>query len=107
MKLRPYQEDAIQCIEQEFKDRNKQYIVLPTGSGKTTIFLTYAAKNHKKILIIVPSIQLLKQVYESALFLFHKSEISRKGGEYNDRPKNIHICVIYSAKEKYLSILDS
>lgn len=39
--LRPYQLECIETIEKTFKKQNAQLIQLPTGSGKTRVFLEY------------------------------------------------------------------
>ncbi len=100
--LRPYQQEAIDAIEYEFTRREAQYIELPTGSGKTITFLSYAKKCHHKILIVVPTKELLKQVYEASLKFYDKSEISRKGSDFDEFPKKIHICIINSIRQNYL-----
>jgi len=71
IQLRDYQKE---CLEEIHKHK-KQLIQLPTGSGKTIIFLSYLRKFSKKCLIIVPTIDLKYQVYESAMNMFHPSEI--------------------------------
>jgi superfamily II DNA or RNA helicase len=38
LKLRPYQLDAVRNIETEWKDHRSTLLVLPTGTGKTTVF---------------------------------------------------------------------
>ncbi|MEI8352151.1 MAG: DEAD/DEAH box helicase [bacterium] len=38
MKLRSYQIEAVRTIEAEWKDHRSTLLVLPTGSGKTTVF---------------------------------------------------------------------
>ena len=38
MKLRPYQNEAVRNIEAEWKDHRSTLLVLPTGTGKTTVF---------------------------------------------------------------------
>jgi len=38
MKLRPYQNDAIEAIENGWEDNSSQLLVLPTGTGKTIVF---------------------------------------------------------------------
>lgn len=103
--LRQYQKEAIETIKQTFKGYFRQYIEMPTGSGKTVTFLSYASQNHDRILIIVPSKQLLDQVYESALMFFHKSEVSRKGNRYEEDPKKVHICIIHSIRGDYLDFI--
>lgn len=105
MLLRDHQKNAVRVITETFKFTNKQYIEMPTGSGKTITFLSYAKNNHKRVLIIVPSIQLLEQVYEESLKFYDKKMVSRKGGNHVDKPRDIHICVIHSIKGKYLEML--
>lgn len=105
MKLRNYQADAIKAIVKGFNCGNKQYIVMPTGSGKTITFLSYASKNHSKILIIVPSKELMRQVYETSLNFYHKSEISRKGDKFDEKISKLHICIINSIQGKHLTDL--
>lgn len=103
--LREYQLDAIAAIEKSFLESDRQFIEMPTGAGKTITFLSYAKKNHWRILIIVPSKELLKQVHDSALLFYHKSEISRKGNGHDEKPQKLHICIINSVKGAYLSFL--
>jgi ATP-dependent helicase IRC3 len=107
MKLHDYQMDAIGAIKNGFKENFRQYVQMPTGSGKTFTFLYYARNFCNNILVIVPSIQLMNQVYESALSFYHKSEISRKGGHFFDELSKIHICVVHSIRNDYLKFLAS
>lgn len=102
--LRPYQEEAVQKIEETFKSRKSQYIELPTGAGKTITFLSLTVK-YSKTLVIVPSRELLHQVYETALLFYHKSEISRKGANYDENIEKLHICIINSIRGQYLDWL--
>lgn len=75
MKLRKYQSECIEKIHDHFKYHDRQLIQLPTGSGKTFIFLKYLKEHAKKSLIIVPTKELLYQIYENALLFFDKKEI--------------------------------
>src|SRR5258708_5996433 len=104
IKLRPYQLEAIKCIKEKFDSgKKKQYVEMPTGSGKTITFLSYASKNHKQILIVVPSRELMKQVYETCLLFYHKSQISRKGDGHSDLIRQVHICIIASIRGEYVT----
>ena len=103
--LRPHQIDAIQAIKKTFKASDRQYIEMPTGSGKTITFLAYAKVNHESILIIVPSKELLNQVYQTALKLYNKEEISRKGNRFDEPVSNVHICIINSIRGDYFEEL--
>jgi ATP-dependent helicase IRC3 len=110
IKLRDYQEEAIETICKTFEDHDRQFICMPTGSGKTITFLSYANQFQNRILVIVPSCQLLEQVYETALKFYDSSVISRKGNgfdeEINDIGECLHICTIQSARGKTLNDLD-
>jgi superfamily II DNA or RNA helicase len=103
--LRPYQLEAVEKIHQTFKGYFRQYIEMPTGSGKTVTFFYYAKKYHNRILIIVPSKQLLNQVYETALKFYEPFEISRKGDRFDEFPNKVHICIINSIRGDYLESL--
>lgn len=105
IKLREYQTKAIDAIKQSFIDNDCQYIEMPTGSGKTITFLSYARENHKKILLIVPSSELLKQVYSTSLIFFDKSNISRRGAGFKENIRNVHICIVNSIRSEYLKVL--
>lgn len=105
--LKSYQKEAVQAIEQHFLTGSRQFCEMPTGSGKTITFLSYAQKNHKKILIIVTTKDLMNQVYESALLFFHKTQISRKGDHYNEKISTVHICIVHSIRGEYLQNLRS
>lgn len=75
MELRYYQKECIDILKKNVK---KQLIQLPTGSGKTIIFLKYLSENSKKSLIIVPTLDLQQQVYENSLLFYHKDEVFLK-----------------------------
>lgn len=65
IKLREYQKECVQTIKETFKTKNSQMIQMPTGSGKTYIFLDYLKSNSKKSLIVCPTLELKEQIYES------------------------------------------
>lgn len=65
MKLYPYQKDCIDTILREFKSSNSQLIQLPTGSGKTVIFLHFIKEHADRALILVPTLELIEQIQES------------------------------------------
>lgn len=66
--LRPYQEEAIGLME----SNNIGKFILPTGVGKTIIFLSYLS-TLKKSLVLVPYLDLIYQTWEKAsLFPFTK-----------------------------------
>lgn len=102
MELRNYQEE---CLE-EMKHHKKQLIQLPTGSGKTIIFLKYLRENSKKALIVCPTLDLQEQIYISALNFFHKDEISHNTLKRSNGIEKIFIVVAPSLNnEENRSIL--
>jgi len=95
MNLRDYQNECIHILH---KDIPRQLIQLPTGSGKTLIFLSYLHANSKCGLIVVPSIDLLNQVYETALAFYSPNEIFKKDCAKIPRNKKLYILVAMSLK---------
>ena len=65
MKLRDYQQQAVNDINQFFETHNKLCFQLATGGGKTFIF-SYLATNFKgNVLILVNRSELVEQTIES------------------------------------------
>lgn len=63
--LRPYQKECLDTIQEYFKDHDRQLIQLPTGGGKTVVFLSYIDSRPGKALIICPTVDLVEQVKET------------------------------------------
>lgn len=64
MKLRPYQQEALDSIlKAESNGINKQLVVLPTGAGKTVLFaqLPVARKDSLPMLVLAHRSELLIQ----------------------------------------------
>lgn len=68
-RLRDYQEECINIMNREKIGK----FILPTGSGKTVIFLSYLREIGGINLVLVPFIELVNQTYEKAkMFKFDK-----------------------------------
>jgi superfamily II DNA or RNA helicase len=63
IQLKEFQKECIEQICKHFSVYKKQLIQLPTGSGKTFIFLHYLRDYSKKSVIVVPSKELEEQVF--------------------------------------------
>ena len=64
LQLHDYQKECIGVIADTFKNRKNQLVQLPTGSGKTWIFLNYLKDHSKKAIITCPSKELQNQILE-------------------------------------------
>jgi len=64
IELRDYQQECLDTIVETFKTQRKQFIQLPTGSGKTMVFINYIKENSRKALIVCPTVDLKNQIYK-------------------------------------------
>ncbi|MFZ4695064.1 MAG: DEAD/DEAH box helicase [Verrucomicrobiia bacterium] len=63
--LRPYQVEAVRCIQEGFVEFRKQLLVLPTGAGKTITFAFLAEKQMpRRTLILAHREELIEQAVE-------------------------------------------
>lgn len=63
IKLRDYQQETIDNIEEIYKEKRFAGVVLPTGAGKSFVAITEMLKNKdKNILYFAPQIEILNQV---------------------------------------------
>lgn len=100
--LRPYQEACIQsCLEALESGTTRIGVSAPTGSGKTTIFVTLIARlippsgrpRAKNALIIVNSIELAKQAAQSVRALFPDYFIEIEQGSLHKASGLADVCV--------------
>lgn len=60
--LRPYQQDAVRCIEAGWAEARRQLAVLPTGAGKTVIFSALSQRHQpRRTLILAHREELIEQ----------------------------------------------
>ncbi len=64
--LRDYQKECLDKIISHFENHNRQLVQLPTGAGKTIIFLNYLKKHSKSALILCPTVDLQVQILRNA-----------------------------------------
>lgn len=66
MKLFDYQEEAVKRVIDSFKESDRATIVMACGTGKTLVGVCAARHmNAKKIVVLVPSLALVKQTLET------------------------------------------
>lgn len=61
MKLRPYQQDAIDGICQALRECDSTLLCLPTGCGKTVVFASAAKLAKKRVMVIAHRDELIQQ----------------------------------------------
>lgn len=67
-KLRNYQRKAVTNIVKTLKNESRTYVSMACGTGKTLVAIKAAAKMDKKnVVIFVPSLALLKQIYDEVI----------------------------------------
>lgn len=113
LSLRDYQEESINCS----LSQGRGVIVLPTGAGKTLTIATLINsilhyRPHFKVLIIVPTIQLIRQTYSDFLeYGIDIKSISKWSGEdIPDTTCNIVVAglqILQSQSEKFKDYLNS
>ena len=101
--LRPYQEDSVKAALQY----RRSSISLPTGTGKSLIIFAlvncYLAKG-KRVCILEPTIELVKQMYEEAKTYF--SKVSGLGGVYKYQPENMLLISTVQSAGAYIDRYD-
>lgn len=75
--LRPYQEDCIrECLDWLDQGATRLGVSLPTGSGKTTVFISLLSRlsprneNARRALVVVNSVELARQSAAQASRMF-------------------------------------
>ena len=91
-KLRFYQEEAIE----KMVEKDKGILIMATGTGKTVVFCNYIKRVGGKWLIIVPSVNLIKQTIKKCESILPNSfVISRYKNNMNTDSKNMVIVGTY------------
>lgn len=85
MELRPYQQQAIEAIEEDWeRGHRRTLLVLPTGCGKTIVFANVAKRavqRGKKVLILAHRDELLTQAQDKILKATGLMTSKEKAGE--------------------------
>ena len=70
MELRPYQQAAVQAINDHWREWNRELLVLPTGCGKTVVFNTIAHSRPDNVLILAHRDELIEQARDKYRAMF-------------------------------------
>ncbi|KZV93999.1 P-loop containing nucleoside triphosphate hydrolase protein [Exidia glandulosa HHB12029] len=95
--LRPYQENCIQaCLDALDSGCTRIGVSLPTGAGKTTVFLSLLERlksDGKKAIVIVNSVELAKQAAAQAERLFPDMTVEIEQGQKHVATANADITI--------------
>lgn len=92
IKLRPYQEEALQSvIDEHGKGINRQLIILPCGTGKTIVMAAIVKHFKKRTLIIAHRDELIQQTKDKLLLYWPKARIGICKANENNLHKKIVI----------------
>ena len=72
MKLRPYQQDALNGICQALRECDSTLLCLPTGCGKTVVFASAAKLAKKRVMVIAHRDELIQQGASDDKNVFHE-----------------------------------
>ena len=94
LNLRPYQKEALTSVKKSFKSKiHKQLLVLPTGAGKTCLFIAITQHYKRKTLILAHRNELIVQAYEKFKAFYPAADI----GIYQGNQHNLDHQVIVSS----------
>jgi superfamily II DNA or RNA helicase len=87
--LRPYQLEAIEAVEREWNSVRSTLLVLPTGAGKTVVFVEVARRQHGRILVLAHREELIDQAvqkFEAVGITAEVEKAERRAGKMNTSP---------------------
>ena len=99
MELRPYQQEAVEAIFEEWKTNKSTMIVLPTGCGKTVIFSEVARQLYesgKRILMLAHRGELLEQTQDKFLKFGVESVLEKAESKANPETDNVVVASVQS-----------
>jgi len=101
MQLRPYQQLAVNAILEDLKRPGNSICVAATGAGKSVIIAEVARQLNSKILILVPSVEILRQNFDKISLFFPREDIGIFSASANEKTiKKITLAMIQSCCKK-------
>ena len=101
LSLRDYQKEALQKVVESFDQNiNKQLIVMPTGAGKTILFLAVSQHFKEKTLILAHRGELLSQAYDKFKKFHPNASVSIYRGTNRDLNSQVIISSIQTCSQK-------
>ena len=99
--LRPYQKEALESVKKSFKNNiHKQLLVLPTGAGKTVLFIAITQHFKRKTLILAHRDELITQAYEKFKKFYPEVDISIYKGNNHDLDHQVIISSVQTCNRR-------
>jgi superfamily II DNA or RNA helicase len=95
---RPFQQEAID----EWLPRRQGVVVLPTGAGKTFVAMMAISAVARSALVVVPTLELVRQWYQNLSEAFPQPVGAVGGGDYNPQPLTV---ITYDSAYNHMSHL--
>ena len=90
IELRPYQNEALEAIEECEKDGTlRQLVSLPTGTGKTILFCTAAKRRNGRTLILAHRDELIQQAVDKLEMVWDNVSAGIVKAERNETDKQV------------------
>lgn len=106
IKLRDYQQKAIDCIHANFRsNRNRVLLYCPTGGGKSiiiTMLALTAIEQHKRVLIVIHRKKLLHQLIETLSKEIDPSLLSVIAPYHKQREGQVYVAMAQTLKRRKL-----
>lgn len=77
--LRPYQQEALECIHTSLQTSDTALCVIPTGGGKTVIFAEFIRQSQQKTLVLAHRKELLDQARNKIVAVYPEADIGMIG----------------------------
>jgi len=92
IELRPYQNEALEAIENfETEGIHRQLVSLPTGTGKTILFSTAAKRRNGRTLILAHRDELIQQAVDKLTMVWDGVSVGVAKAERNEVDKQVII----------------
>lgn len=99
--LRPYQEEAIECIFASIQEKDTALCVIPTGGGKTVIFAEAIKRLQKKALVLAHRKELLEQARNKIVAVYPEADIGMIGYGQSRYGKHVTVASIASLRSDH------
>jgi len=101
LKLRDYQEEAVQTVIDEARQGvRRQLVVLPTGAGKTILAAALSQQAHGRVLMLVHRDELVQQSVEKFGYIWPEQSIGVVKAERDEYDRQVVVASVQTLQHK-------